>query len=112
MKAKEYYEKYKECLNSNDAKTAIKGLSCIMTDLEEEYKKIIILRGARTDGAKLSIIKELNQKWNAIIKLSTNKVISRMQNEFQRILEECSPVFKEAREFQEMIIRMHRGKKQ
>jgi trehalose-6-phosphatase len=112
MKAKEYYEKYKESLNSNNTNNMAKTLANIMKDLRVEYGKIIILRKAQKDSAKLSIIKELNQKWNAIMRLSTNKVINYMQDEFQKTLEERFPVFKEAREFQEMTIKMYRGEKQ
>lgn len=112
MKAKEYYEKYKESLNSNDCFLIAEALTDIATSLHEECKKMIILRNAQTDCAKLSIVRELNQKWNAIAILCPNKLKDYMKNKFQKMAEEYYPILKLARLYYEVKTKMYFGTKQ
>lgn len=66
MKAKEYYEKYKAALTSGDGKEEAKALHALNIELYEDAKALANTRGAKTDEAFVSCLKEANDKWNAI----------------------------------------------
>ena len=63
MKAIEYYEKYRTTIDTK------KGIKELMIEMNNEAKELIKKRNAVTDNAGRSIIKELNQKWNALARI-------------------------------------------
>lgn len=69
MKAKEYFEKYKDQISSEDKETALKGTSDLVFDLFNEIDILRKNRGVKTDRGFVAIAKEENQKWNAIAAL-------------------------------------------
>lgn len=66
-KAKEYYELYK--FDLMDKEKANKALSDLIKDLNEEVKELQQIRHVRFDRGMMPILKETNQKWNAIVRL-------------------------------------------
>lgn len=66
-KAKEYYELYKLDLMDDDK--AVKAISDLIGDLNKEVKELQELRHVQFDRGMLPILKEINQKWNAIVRL-------------------------------------------
>lgn len=70
MKAKEYYEKYKEPLTS--AKSYDENLivlAQLMNEFKDDFYSILELRKVKTDLGLFALIREFNQKWNALIRL-------------------------------------------
>jgi len=69
MKAKEYLEKfekdYKE-LGDNRATTNL------VNEFISEIVSMVDVRRATTEGAMVSILRELNQKWNALCRLDNH----------------------------------------
>lgn len=66
-KAKEYYELYKVAL-MNEEKT-LKAISDLIIELNAEVKELQRLRHVKFDRGLIPILKETNQKWNAIVRL-------------------------------------------
>lgn len=90
MKAKEYYEKYKPLLTAeavdttgfsqmtDQQKQAVlevidhqvkEGIKKCLYDMSMEVRSLIEQRGAKTDSAAASIIREMNDRWNAMLRL-------------------------------------------
>ena len=67
MKAKDYYDRYKESIHREalDGYTA----TAMFIDFCKEVKDIIAQRHANTDRAAIAVIKEVNQKWNKLANL-------------------------------------------
>jgi hypothetical protein len=69
MKAKEYFEKYRELIADPfyvDDETGNSGITLLFIDMSSEFRTICHMRNVKTDSGAVSILKELNQKWNAI----------------------------------------------
>ena len=77
MKAKEYFAKYEDIMGIKEeirvGSDEEKRGKLLMQDLIDEVDAIIALRHAETDGAIISILKEQNDKWNAICRISEKK---------------------------------------
>lgn len=74
MTAKEYFKKYEQrIMSTTDDADYTKAASEIMLDMIKESKEILDLRHIKTDAGLISVIKELNQKWNAICNLFEKK---------------------------------------
>lgn len=71
MKAKEYFEKY-DTLVQNDSPDGANTMKLIL-ELSEEVKTITKSRNVRKNSSFVSVIKEINQKWNAICNLFAKK---------------------------------------
>ena len=69
MKAKEYFEKYKEAIILELAYGELNNTSKLFFELSEEVEHIFIARKMARSSDVSSILKELNQKWNAISSL-------------------------------------------
>lgn len=69
MKAKEYYAKYHDQLISPDDQTSLEAISDLIYDFSMELKTMCEQRRAKTDDAARSIVRELNEKYNAIVAL-------------------------------------------
>ena len=73
MKAKEYFAKYEQDLvseNTDKCSTAIAGL---LTDMNAEVKKLMEVRHAKFDRGGFAVLKEMNEKWNALVRLFEKK---------------------------------------
>ena len=69
MKAKEYFEKYKAELNTTDKKKYADTVGRIVTDMIMEIYELFKERKCATTKALLSLIKEQNDKFNAVINI-------------------------------------------
>ena len=66
MKAKEYLAKFDADCWDTDEKTAAYNL---ILEFMEELPSLLKMRNAKSNGATKAIIRELNQKWNAMCRL-------------------------------------------
>lgn len=67
MKAKEYYELMKNYPDNKDG--LLNAVSMVIDGLNKEVKDLLESRRVKTDRAAVAVIKELNDKWNAIVAL-------------------------------------------
>jgi hypothetical protein len=69
MKAQDYFEKYKESVYNE----ALEGKADAVTEMfhafMREINDLIKTRHIKTDKAAISVIKEVNQKWNKLANL-------------------------------------------
>lgn len=70
MKAKEYLEKFDKDYKEVGDRQATTNLVNTMIG---EIKDLIGVRRATTEGAVVSILRELNQKWNALCRLDKKR---------------------------------------
>jgi len=76
MKAKEYYEKYKDMLESNDLELVKEAFKLLVSELHEEtFNKLDKTR--RTFEVLDTLIKQNNQKFNAVITSIDNDYIDK-----------------------------------
>ena len=68
MKAKEYFEKYDELIIKDQIAGSIESAKKLLIELSDEAKNICEARHVKRD-AVVSVLKEINQKWNAICSL-------------------------------------------
>lgn len=66
MKAKDYFEKYENAIIEDVKGNSTSGISKLLIELSEEVEAIYRKRGGKSNCALIGVIKELNQKWNAI----------------------------------------------
>ena len=102
MKAVEYYEKYREGLNNPLTEISNKALSSMFHDLVIEINLIAEKRKIKSDDAAMAIIKELNQKYNAICRLINAEGKTQLKrNGYYLILKATMPELSETRLFKE-----------
>lgn len=70
MKAKDYYEKYSPQVFAEGA-NVVTVIRKMFMEMSEEGKTIMVQRKCKADDAVLAVIKEQNEKWNAISRLFT-----------------------------------------
>lgn len=89
MKAKEYYEKYAAELLSGDHDTVKQAVEKLTIEFMDEISAISKKRKVSRPESIVDIIKELNQKWNALcslfIKLDRKPVL--VENGFRDIMQ-------------------------
>ncbi len=66
-KAKDYYEQYKLAMLNDDM--IVDAIRDLIGDLNLEVKELQEVRHVKFDRAIYPILKEMNQKWNAIVRL-------------------------------------------
>lgn len=66
-KAKEYYELYRVALTNEERVN--QALSDLIKDLNDEVMELQKTRHVKFDRGLMPILKETNQKWNAIVRL-------------------------------------------
>ena len=68
MKAREYFDKYIDRIiaEAGTEKEQSGALYELLKDFMTEVKEITKARHAQTDRAAMAILRELNQKWNAL----------------------------------------------
>ena len=69
MKAKEYYAKYKDRIASSDDAESLKGISDMVYEFCMDAKEISEKRKIRTDSGAVSMLRELNDKYNAVCRM-------------------------------------------
>jgi len=69
MKAKEYYELYKLDLMSEKDDKVLKAISDLVHEFNKEVTELREIRHVKFDRGMIPILKEMNQKWNAIVRL-------------------------------------------
>ena len=72
MKAKDYYDQYGEAVLQESLTPESAGteqLTKLMVAFVREMKEIITERGVKTDRGAVAVIKEQNEKWNALCAL-------------------------------------------
>ncbi|WP_407450030.1 hypothetical protein [Fibrobacter sp.] len=72
MKAKDYFEKYEERIMKKDA-DSIKALEDMVEEFCIETEKLIEDRHIKLVGGMVGVMKEQNQKWNALCNLFVKK---------------------------------------
>ncbi len=73
MKAKEYYEKYHSEFTSSNVEDVKKAACGLMRDMFGELTELLKKRKARTASAIMGIVRELNDKYRAIVNLYETK---------------------------------------
>lgn len=88
MKAKEYFEKYGTRLA--DPKESTNAAIEMFMEMADEVTKIAEQRHAKTDRAVISIIHEINDRWNAVASMieKTPSVNVLIRNGFLKFWEE------------------------
>lgn len=69
MKAKEYFEKYKD-LSPEDLHAKVGD---IFREMCDDTTKLIKMRNVRNNSGTASIIREMNDKWNALARMFQEK---------------------------------------
>ena len=73
MKAKDYFDKYESSFVENNCEHSAKATRDLLIDMSEEVEKLYKARSGKTDSALAGVIKEINQKWNAVGSLFEKK---------------------------------------
>lgn len=74
MKAADYFEKYQEGLRTRTAKVRMCAVKDLFFEMSEETTVIAKSRGSNQhDMLLVSVLKEQNQKWNAIVTIFLKK---------------------------------------
>lgn len=73
MKAKEYFEKYDRVIIEDQMAGSIVSTQKLLLELSNEAESICKKRHAKRGLAVVAVLKELNQKWNAICILYEKK---------------------------------------
>ncbi len=96
MKAKDYFEKYAEALISDDHDVSVKASVKLVNDMILEINEVMGKRQARFDNALISVIKEQNEKWLALVRMFEKKYgASPLRREgFVDLLERMMPEMK------------------
>ena len=71
MKAKEYYSKYEADMHKKE--TSNEAISKMLIELCDESQQKLTDRRAKSNSALLGVLKEFNDKWNAIVALDEKK---------------------------------------
>ena len=64
MKSQEYFEKYFE--NANTVEEINEGSKSMFRDFMKEFDEIKKQRNVKTDDGIIGVVRELNDKWNAV----------------------------------------------
>lgn len=73
MKAKDYFTKYEQALVSSDADECSTAIADMLNEMNSEVQNLLTVRHVKTDAGTFPIFKEMNQKWNAIVRLLEKK---------------------------------------
>lgn len=73
MKAKDYFDKYESAFVENEGENAAKAATDLLIEMSKDVEKLYNARGGKTNSAFAGVIKEINQKWNAVGSLFEKK---------------------------------------
>jgi len=83
LKAKDYYEKYSDGLENN--KTYVESVRKMINEMLDEAVTLCKVRHAGSDSALYGVLKEMNQKYNAVCRMFNPPVIK--ENGFKLIVD-------------------------
>ena len=66
MKAKDYFEKYEDLIFSDIREESTTYTTKLLVELSKEVDTLYKNRRGKSNSALVGVIKEINQKWNAI----------------------------------------------
>lgn len=69
MKARQYFEKHRQEMTCGDEKRVHESINQFILELNDEAKDMLKARNVNTDRAAVSVLRELNDKYNAVIGL-------------------------------------------
>lgn len=69
MRAKDYFEKHEEKLLKGD----VKDISDLFIEMIEESQEILKQRKCKSNSAVAGIVREMNDKWNAVVAMFEKK---------------------------------------
>lgn len=72
MKAVDYFNKYESRMIKNDD-DGLKAIGELLYEMVMEAKTLIDARNVKTTSGSVAVLKELNNKWNAICNLFEKK---------------------------------------
>lgn len=87
-KAKEYAQLILDAKTEDEINLAIRQIA---NDMVEEIKEVSVARNVQSTKALKAIIKEQNQKWNAICRIVNTKVVLLIEDAFIDFLESVIP---------------------
>lgn len=73
MKAKDYFAKYEQALASDNSDECSTAIAEMLNEMNSEVQNLLKVRHIKTDAGTFPIFKEMNQKWNAIVRLFEKK---------------------------------------
>ena len=73
MKAKDYFAKYEQALASDNSDECSTAIAEMLNEMNSEEQNLLKVRHVKTDAGTFPIFKEMNQKWNAIVRLFEKK---------------------------------------
>ena len=73
MKAKDYFAKYEQALASDNSDECSTAIAEMLNEMNSEVQNLLKVRNVKTDAGTFPIFKEMNQKWNAIVRLFEKK---------------------------------------
>lgn len=73
MKAKDYFAKYEQALASANYDECSTAIAEMLNEMNSEVQNLLEVRHVKTDAGTFPIFKEMNQKWNAIVRLFEKK---------------------------------------
>lgn len=73
MKAKDYFAKYEQALASDNSDECSTAIAEMLNEMNSEVQNLLKVRHVKTDAGTFPIFKEMNQKWNAIVRLFEKK---------------------------------------
>lgn len=73
MKAKDYFTKYEQALVSSDVEECSSAIANMLNEMNSEVQNLLKARHVKIDAGTFPIFKEMNQKWNAIVRLFEKK---------------------------------------
>ena len=69
MKARQYFEKYRQEMTCGDENRVQTAINKLVLELNDESKDMLKARNINTDRAAVSVLRELNDKYNAVVGL-------------------------------------------
>ena len=73
MKAKEYFAKYEQSIMGERSETDADPVYGMYCDFANEYQNICDARRVAKEDAQAATLREVNQKWEAVVNLFTKK---------------------------------------
>lgn len=73
MKAKDYFAKYEQALVSSDPEECSAAIADMLNEMNSEVQNLMKARHVKTDAGTFPVFKEMNLKWNAIVRLFEKK---------------------------------------
>lgn len=73
MKAKDYFAKHERGLIAVNPDECSAAIAEVLNEMNSEVRNLLKVRHIKTEAGTFSLFKEMNQKWNAIVRLFEKK---------------------------------------